>query len=94
MNQDKASSKKSQKQILLERLEAALLDDDEEGEDKVRNEVEIEKEYKEKHKNWRKHWEFPNDFPNYEVMKAYTDPAIDHSKEEFTWGKPSFIELK
>lgn len=27
-------------------------------------------------------------------MKSYTEPSIDASKEEFSWGTPAFRELK
>ena len=47
-----------------------------------------------KHRNFRKHWVFPPDFPNFEVIRAFKNPNVDSSKDSFTWGEPSFMQIR
>jgi DNA excision repair protein ERCC-5 len=42
--------------------------------------------FHEQHKSARTRWVAPSNFPSKEVMKAYLEPVVDQSKEEFTWG--------
>ena len=34
------------------------------------------------------------DFPNFNVIKAYKEPAVDKSLESFTWGEPDFKAIR
>ena len=93
-DRDKIKSEKKikQEQQYQKELEAAVLD--ERPEERARSREEIEEEFQQKHKNLRKHWAFPMDFPNFNVIKAYQEPAIDPSLETFSWGDPKFDDIR
>lgn len=55
---------------------------------------EKEKQYRRLHKKYKRHWEFPPDFPNQMVLRAYSQPLVDDSKERFEWGQPKYQELR
>ena len=42
--------------------------------------------FKRKHKNQRTRWTAPKDFPSKAALKAYANPAVDHSKDRFEFG--------
>ncbi|CAH2004406.1 unnamed protein product [Acanthoscelides obtectus] len=44
-------------------------------------------------KNKLKNINFTENFPSPQVVQAYLEPAVETSKEEFSWSKPDFIGL-
>ena len=38
--------------------------------------------------------EVPDDFPNQQIYKAYMEPELDKSRDEFTWGLPELDAIR
>lgn len=46
------------------------------------------------HASVRRKWELGDEFPNSQVVKAYTNPQVDHSDARFSWSLPDLAALR